>query len=224
MKRKFNTRRIVLFIRLHYYKLFKRGRTFAFNGSVYPYFYHKYNTAWQTERTVEVPIAWKMVQEYADKHVLEVGNVLSHYFEISHDVIDKYEKASAVQNIDVVDFHPAKSFDLIVSISTLEHVGWDEEPKEPLKVLRAISRLTDCLKPGGLMLVTLPLGQNPSLDGMLDQGKIPFSRAYYMKRISKGNDWIQTNWTDIRGSKNNHPFRAANGLVIGIIEKSSLGS
>ena len=35
-------------------------------------------------------------------------------------------------------------YDLIVTISTLEHVGWDEEPRDPSKVLRAIENLKSC--------------------------------------------------------------------------------
>jgi hypothetical protein len=110
-------------------------KTFIFNGKTYYYFVHKYNTTWKNERAVEVPIIWDIVREHyrQGKRVLEVGNVLSHYFRIFHDVLDKYEVAEGVINQDVVDFKPAWKYDLIVSISTLEHVGWDEEPKEPEK-------------------------------------------------------------------------------------------
>jgi len=51
--------------------------------------------------------------------------VLSHYFAVKHDIVDKYEIAPSVVNEDLVNFKPGKKYDLIVSISTLEHVGWD---------------------------------------------------------------------------------------------------
>ena len=63
------------------------------------------------------------------KNIFEVGSVLSHYFPINHDVLDKYEKGHGVINQDVVDFKPHNKYDLIVSISTLEHVGFDDNTK-----------------------------------------------------------------------------------------------
>jgi hypothetical protein len=82
-----------------------------------------------------------------------VGNVLSHYFSVNHDVVDKYEKAEGVINRDIIDFHPSKEYDLIISISTLEHVGWDEDISDhkilhdPSKILRAIENLRGLLAP-----------------------------------------------------------------------------
>ena len=52
-----------------------RDTVFTFQGETYNYFHHPYNTA--GERTVEVPIAKKLLDEYAGRRVLEVGNVLS---------------------------------------------------------------------------------------------------------------------------------------------------
>jgi hypothetical protein len=92
-----------------YYRLFKASRTFTFQGEVYRYFYHPYNITWRNERAVEVPIVWKIVNKYVGRNVLEVGNVLSHYFPVHHDVLDKYEKAKGVINEDVVEFSPAKN-------------------------------------------------------------------------------------------------------------------
>ena len=93
------------------------------------------------ERAIEVPIVWKIVSEYSEGRILEVGNVLSHYFSVCHDILDKYEKADGVINQDVVNFWAPNKYELIVSISTLEHVGWDESPRDPNKILRAIENL-----------------------------------------------------------------------------------
>jgi len=138
----------------YYFKLFKSSRTFTFQRETYRYFYHKYNTTWRNKRAVEVPIVWKIVNKYIGRNILEVGNVLSHYFPVNHDILDKYEKAKGVINQDVVDFSPAKKYDLIVSISTLEHVGWDETPREPMKILRAIENLKRLLAPKGKKLLS----------------------------------------------------------------------
>jgi hypothetical protein len=65
-------------------------------------------------------------------------------------VADKYEVSPGVINKDIVEFVPPQKYDLIVSISTLEHVGWNEQPREPTKLLRAIEHLRDrCLEWAG---------------------------------------------------------------------------
>ena len=51
----------------------------------------------------------------------------------------------------------------IVSISTLEHVGWDENTKDPDKIFQAIKNLKSYLVPRGKLIVTMPIGYNPCL-------------------------------------------------------------
>ena len=110
--------------------------TFILQGRPYRYFYHPYNTTWKNERAVEIPIILDKIQfyHYQGGRILEVGNVLSNYVHFQHDIIDKYDKSEGVINQDVVDFQPAENendkYDLIVSISTIEHVGWDETPRD----------------------------------------------------------------------------------------------
>jgi SAM-dependent methyltransferase len=204
----------------YYYKVFKASRTFTFQGHAYHYFYHTYNIAWKSERAVEVPIVRDIVQKHRRKRILEVGNVLSHYFPVSHDILDKYEICDGVTNEDVVDFRPSEKYDLIISISTLEHVGWDEKPREPMKILRAIENLKDCLAPGGEIVVTLPVGFNTEMDKLLSEGRIKFIRQYQMKRISRDNRWIEVDWNEICYAKYGSPFPFGNGLIIGFIEKA----
>jgi len=204
-----------------YYKLFKSMRTFTFKKESYNYFYHKYNSTWRNERCVEIPIIWKIVKKYEGKRILEIGNVLTHYFPVNHDILDKYEKGEGVINQDVVDFQTTKKYDLIVSISTLEHVGWDESPCEPMKILQAIENLKKSLLQKGKLVVTLPLGYNPIMDELLKKGKIQFTEMYCLKRISRDNKWIETDWEDIKDIKYGYPFSNANGLVvINVIERA----
>lgn len=108
-----------------------------------------YNASWSNERAIEIPLAQERIRQAAGKRILEIGNVLAYYGQVPHEVVDKYERADGVRNIDVVDFHPAAPYDLIISISTLEHVGWDETPRDPAKLLRAVTHLTGLLAPGG---------------------------------------------------------------------------
>lgn len=197
----------------------KENDTFTFQGREYHYFYHEYNTTWGNERAIEIPIVYQIVKEYGSNSVLEVGNVLSHYFGIAHEVLDKYEQGEGVINQDVVDFHTPKKYDLIVSISTLEHIGWDEKPRAPEKVLSAFENLRALLDTQGKMVATLPIGYNPRLDKYIWEREISFSEQYYLKRISRDNKWREVSRGDVQNAKYGNPFPAANGVVVGVVKK-----
>lgn len=147
-------------------RLTETPESFDFHGERYSVFHHRRNRTWLTERAIELPVAMRFVDAFRPSGVgLEVGNVLSHYRAVHHRVVDKYERASAVENLDVLDIQTDRPFDFIVAISTIEHVGWDEPERDLDKPARAIHHLRSLLKPnGGRMLVTLPLGYNPSVD------------------------------------------------------------
>jgi SAM-dependent methyltransferase len=197
-----------------YYALLKGRRSFVFEGRRYRYFYHRYNTTWRTERAVEVPIIWHLVQEHQGRRILEVGNVLSHYFPVTHDIVDKYERAPGVVNQDAVAVTAAAPYDLIVSISTLEHVGWDEQPREPEKLLRAVEHLRGLLAPGGRLVATLPLAYNPFLDAALAAGRLPVTRRYCLRRVSADNRWTVAGWDAVARAEFDRPFRGINALVV----------
>lgn len=194
--------------------------SFFFRGYKLNYFHHKYNNTWANERAVEIPIIMHILNQFLGKRILEVGNVLSHYYPVGHTVLDKYELAPGVINQDVVDYTPAEKYDLIVSISTIEHVGWDEEPKDPEKSLAALANLKNCLAQEGIIVVTLPLGQNPHLDRIMQEGRMPFTEQYFMKRISQDNKWVEAEWAEVRDTAYNYPFPFANAIVIGCVEQS----
>ena len=192
-----------------YIKKFKKRRRFKFQGRSYSYFFHWHNTTWKNERAVEIPIILKIIKEFQGKNILEVGNVLSYYFPIDHDVLDKYDLADGIIREDVVDFRPNKKYDLIVSISTLEHVGWDENPKDPRKALGALKNLKALLAPRGKIVITFPLGHNPTLDESLTSGKREFNNLYFFKQVSEDNEWKELD----------SPFPKERSLAIGIIIK-----
>ena len=195
--------------------------TFTFNNEKYPYFWHEYNMTWRGERAVEIPIMRKIVEQAAGKKILEVGNVLSHYFLFPHDIVDKYEKAPGVNNEDVVTYRPhSEPYDLILCISTLEHVGWDEEPKDPEKFFKAFENLIGpCLKLGGKLVVTLPLGHNQVLDQAVAEKKIAFSQMHYLKRVRRVNGWEESDLEAVRNSREMDPYPFANALFIGVFVK-----
>lgn len=206
------------FITTSFYLKYMLPKSFKFQGKRYNYFYHRYNNTWKNERAIEIPIIREIVKKYRHKNVLEVGNVLSYYFSINHDILDKYEIRDDVINLDVVDYHPNKIYDLIISISTLEHIGWDETPKNPLKVIKALENLKSLLTSEGKIVVTLPLGYNKNLDKLLKLNKIQFSERFCLKRNYEINKWREVTWEELSNIKYNFHYYHAYGLIIGIIE------
>ncbi|MGI8512794.1 MAG: SAM-dependent methyltransferase, partial [Solirubrobacteraceae bacterium] len=166
----------------------RRAGRFAFAGGDYELLAHPYHYTWLNERAVEVPIVGRIVDAEPGR-VLEVGNVLSHYRPTRHEIIDKYERAPGVRNVDVLDLDPAEPYDLIVSISTLEHVGWDEVPRDPRRALLAVQRLLALLTPGGELVVSVPVGYNPELDRAIRDGELPFEHVSALLR--EGRRWRQ---------------------------------
>lgn len=197
-------------------RLFRKPRIFHYNGREYTYFEHPYNRTWMNERAVEIPIVWELVQKHPSDDVLEVGNVLSHYFRIGHTVVDKYERGRHTFQQDVTDLDLPKRFALIVTVSTIEHVGWDEMPRMPGKHLQALATLKRHLAPDGILMVTFPLGYNTVLDEDLFSGRLAFDEMHYLQRLSV-ETWKQASVDEVKGSTYGHPFRTSNGLVIGLI-------
>ncbi len=150
-----------------------RGGGFTLGGESYRLLRRRYGLTWVTERAVEVPVAARVVERHRGERVLEVGNVLSHYTAVGHEVVDKYEPGPGVRNVDVLELPAEPAFDLIVSVSTLEHVGRDERPRRPERAAQALEHLRRLLRPGGELFATVPAGYNPDLDAALVGG--PYS-------------------------------------------------
>jgi SAM-dependent methyltransferase len=159
------------------------------------------------------------MEEMKKKRVLEVGNVLRYYYPVRHDTLDKYEFGDGVLSLDIVDFHPKEKYDLIVTISTLEHVGWDEEPQNPKKLDAAFQNLVDnCLAPGGVLVITLPIGYNSYVDELLSLQKTIPGEKYFLKRKAFS-EWREVPYEEVRGMKYNSPFPSSNAICISIYQK-----
>ncbi len=197
------------------------AKTFKFNGRVLKYFRHNFNFAYDNERTIEIAIINDFLKTLgSDAKVLEVGNVLANYGfrNISRDVLDKYDRAFHVLNEDVISFKPLKKYDAIISISTLEHVGWDEETRDPFKIIAAVNNLKEnCLASKGCMMVTIPIGYNTYFDDQLANGATYFTEKYFLKRISANNEWTQVDYPHVMDAKFGQPFNNANAMCIGIV-------
>ncbi|MEK7263731.1 MAG: hypothetical protein AAB071_04385 [Bacteroidota bacterium] len=196
------------------YYYYTKKEEFTFHSHIYNYFFHNYNATWENERAVEIPIILAALSSLKGKKILEVGNVLQHYGFTGHDVVDKYEGGVNVLNSDIADFKPVQKYDCIVSISTLEHVGWDEEPREPKKFNDAIRNISEnCLAKGGTLIVTLPVGYNSYVDKYLAKQPSALGELFFLKKVSK-RIWEEVPYEKVRDTKYNYPFSASNAICI----------
>lgn len=138
---------------------------FTYHGCELTGYDHPYNTTAHNERAVELAVAFDWLP---DGDGLEVGNVLSHYTRTAHRIVDLHEQAPGVENLSVFDIEG--SYDWVLSISTLEHVHHDTEPRNPDASAAALAHLRSLLRPSGRMLVTVPLGYHPHFDRTLLTG------------------------------------------------------
>ena len=198
--------------RTTYYQAARRDKRFKYQGKEYPYYYDLYNATWRNERAIEIPIVmdsvafrvinnigslFESVSVIAKEGILEIGNVLPHYYNVRHDVLDLYERGQNIINEDATTFIPEKKYDLVVSISTLEHIGIDETPYNPGKIIWCLRNIQkNMLKPGGKLIATVPVGYNGCLDQLLTLETDLFSSVHCMWRKSHSSlDWIEVDWT-----------------------------
>lgn len=184
--------------------------TFLFDGSEYPYFHHPANNTRINERIVEIPIIRKYV-EGGQGSILEVGNVLGQYMERRWTTVDLSEEEAGVTNCDILDWREGP-YQLVVSISTFEHIGLDYGTI-PSDAIDAIIHCSDLLLPGGRLIFTIPIGYHPVLDKWLMNSWD--GALSYLKRVSMGNRWAQVEKVDVEDAKYGEPYEYGNALIVG---------
>ncbi|OWP57189.1 MAG: hypothetical protein B2I17_02100 [Thermoplasmatales archaeon B_DKE] len=218
VKRFINTYSIYSIYRINYSTF---NKYFNVNKKKYKYYLNTYN-AIDNERVVEIPIALEFAKKHKSEKVLEIGNVLSHYVNFDHKIVDKYEIGKGVTNVDITEFNPPEKYNAIISISTIEHVGFDEQVKDPGKASKAIGKIINLLSENGEALITVPLGYNPEIDTIIKNEKtnLQFSQIYYLKRISRLNLWIETTMEDGLSRRYGVKYPHANSIAVIIISTS----
>lgn len=200
-----------------------------------------------TERVVEIPVVVDFIKNLNidKKRILEVGNTLSQfqnlYSEIdikSRRIVDKFEVADGVENLDIMTLPASEKYDIIFSISTMEHVGQEYRgpntpPRDLEAPLKAIVKIYDLLNIGGKALISVPFGK--LTDGLF---YIQFSKEYlnllvhkyniprealnnfFLKRtaLQINNDnpkqvWIEAQENEFDDVYYNHPYTYANGIA-----------
>ena len=176
---------------------------FVFNGKSYNYFKHWYNETWKNDRAIEIPISFEVIKKY--ENILEVGNVLSHYKTFKHDIIDLYEKDIGVINEDIRTFKTDKKYDLIISISTLEHID-ENDGKGEKGILDAFDNMRSLLTPKGNIFITFPIGAHVDLDNLFRNNKLGLKETYVMCRDLEDDDKYQRNIWEQCGVSDIHSF------------------
>jgi hypothetical protein len=192
---------------------------FSFSNNTYSYYIHKHNVTFYNERAVELPIIIELCKKHKSEDILEVGNVLSHYIQGTHKIIDKFEKGDNIENADACYYQPNKTYKLIVSISTLEHIGWDDEPIKPDLAIDAINNLIGLLSDDGTLVVTIPIGYNSFLDDKISKNTLGFDEQKFLIRRNRSNEWIETEMSVAIKNQYGIPYPSANALFIGIVNK-----
>jgi len=201
-----------------FFRSYKSIQTFLYEGESMRYFCHDYNTTWINERAVEVPIILDYIRQHRHERILEVGSVLTHYTHVAWDVLDKFEKRNRTINEDIETFKPSKKYDFIVCISTLEHIGFDDDIVDPVKISRALNNIKkNCLTENGTMVATIPIGYNKALDKSIFSKQVVFDKMFYLKKISRYNNWEQTDEKSVMNLKYGTPFLSANGIIIALL-------
>lgn len=193
---------------------FLSPRQFAFNGGLLPCLYAHYNLTWCNERCVEVALGqWYLDQE--EGAALEIGHVLGHYERQGHMVVDKYEVADDVVNADIIEWKTDERFALILSLSTFEHIGFDDDSNggSAEKILAAIAAARALLQPGGRLVLTLPLGYNPELDELIQTGELGEDHATFLLRQGP-REWAEVARYQAVGTPFGRPFPYANALMV----------
>lgn len=133
------------------------------------------------ERIVEYPFIFKNIRGLKKGRILDVGCCGSYFITqlaaLGHEVhgIDirrhpvKFPKVKTVQGDIRKTTYPNDFFDVVIAISTLEHIGIEsktygirhEDPEGDKKAIREMTRI---LKPNGKMIVTLPYGKGKRVD------------------------------------------------------------
>lgn len=204
------------------------SRNFFVNGCKIPYQHSTLlngsigNVQLSSERVVEIAYVKNLYTMRKPNLILEVGNVTRNWFSIQNlVVVDKYEQDSqgSIINEDIEDFESLITFDMIISISTVEHIGYDEEIKDSQKPQRVIEKMIKLLNENGLLIITVPLNYNPAVDNLIKNKIIKFTEMVFLKRLNISNDWKQVGLDEAFNSIYDSPYQYANSIAILLYRK-----
>ena len=115
-----------------------------------------------------------------------------------------------------VEFSPDEPYDATISISTLEHVGWDEVPRQPERVIGGFDAVARSTRRGGSSLITTPLGCNPVMDEAIGSGRIQMPIQSGLVRIDRENHWVEVSVAEALTRQYGAPFPNGNAVYVGL--------
>ena len=104
-----------------------------------------------------------------------------------------------------------RTYELVVSISTLEHVGWDEVPEEPDKAATALEHIAQL---GEKLLVTIPVGVHQRLESAFLTG--PFDDIAFLVKTGRLARWAQRPIEERSRVRYGAPYAYGNGILVGM--------
>lgn len=205
-------RRLRAALLLNIGRIVARFRRIDFEGRKLEYVVEPYNLTCVSERGLELGIIQGLLPK--DARVLEIGNVWGHYRDRDFKVVDKYEIAPGVDNSDVVNLPEDEKFDFIFSVSTFEHIGWDEDPRQPEKLENALAKIPRLLADSGRAIVTVPSGWNSWLDERLKAGDLPVDSVTWFRRDGLFCNWKPADAEECAGMPYGGRHQAANAVAV----------
>jgi len=175
------------------------------------YFCHPYNNARINERTIEVVLGLRYLQEHPD--LFEVGATLPYYVKTKHEVIDPWD-AMATQKVDA-----AKSNFLsknVLSISSVEHFGLSQYGKEKVNPRKSIEFMEMLIEVSKGFLITFPTGFNKILDAWVSQSSTKMQVISYVKRSQNPIVWESVPFSTNLPMQYEYgkPFHCGNCLIV----------
>jgi len=123
-------------------------------------------------------------------------------------------KSGKAKKITIFTYKSKKKFDRIISISTFEHIGFDEEKKDPKKAINAIKHVQSMLAKRGKCVISVPTRYNVDLDYYFREYAIqyPARVAFYMR--TSETKWMLSSREKVLKQQYGSPYPCANGLIV----------
>lgn len=163
-----------------------------------------YNQPSNNERKIEMPLAFWFIENHQD--VVEIGEVTPFYREPNHPVYDLSshikERKRDLFKVDLSDKN-------VVSVSTVEHVGFGDYGNSPEPHL-AIEAITYIKRKAKNYLITFPIGYNRELENDLVQS----GYHYFLMERDNQNNWRMCDHKDMNKFEYNNPHRFGNAICV----------
>ena len=137
-------------------------------------------------------------------------------------MVDKYERGAGVLNVDALEYSPPEPCDdLIVSVSTLEHVGWDETERDPPRACAVGRGAGPAISPGGRHAARHPArwattrcSTRPSAPG-----GVPSLYTLRALRRTARTAWEEAEPADVWDVRYDQLLCAANAVLVGTVDR-----